>query len=51
LSVCYCLVLVLVLVLVFGISASKPIRPIKPRIRNLSRMCFPLHLFMASWIA
>jgi hypothetical protein len=41
LSVCYCLVLMLMLVLVFGISASKPVWQIKPRIRNLSRMCFP----------
>jgi hypothetical protein len=41
LSVCYCLVLMLVLVLVFGISASKPVWQIKPRIRNLSRVCFP----------
>jgi hypothetical protein len=45
LSVCYCLVLMLVLVCVcvffFGISASKPVWQIKPRIRNLSRVCFP----------
>jgi hypothetical protein len=41
LSVCYCLVLMLVLVLVFGISASKPVWQIKPRLRNFSRMCFP----------
>jgi hypothetical protein len=38
LSVYYCLVLMLVLV--FGLSASKPVWQIKPRIRNLSRMCF-----------